>query len=310
MERRDFLFKGIGAGLVAGLAISTDMFAANFNKLPTASSSALKPYDLVAVMGGEPEVMFEKGIAALGGMKAFVKKGQTVVIKPNIGWDATPERGANTNPKLIGKIVEHCFRAGAKDVFVFDNTCDNWQKCYTNSGIEKAVKDAGGKMVTGKSDGMYKEVNIPKGVKLKKARVHELILNSDVFINVPVLKHHGGAMISVSMKNLMGIVADRGFWHKNDLQQCIADLPTWRKPDLNIVDAYRVMKTNGPRGVSVSDISIMKAQFISRDIVAVDTAAAKTFGLDPKTVGHIVKAQEHGLGSMSLEKLNINRIKI
>ncbi|HEY4787065.1 MAG TPA: DUF362 domain-containing protein [Bacteroidales bacterium] len=310
MKRRDFLYKGAGVGLITGLGLSTKTFGENFDKLASSSSSLAGSYDLVAVKGGEPEVMFDKGIASLGGMSAFVKKGQTVVIKPNIGWDATPEKAANTNPKLIARIIEHCFKAGAKEVFVFDKTCDNWQKCYTNSGIEKAVKDAGGKIVTGNSEGMYKPVEIPKGKKLKNAKVHELILNSDVFINVPVLKNHGGAVLSISMKNLMGIVWDRGFWHKNDLHQCIADLPTWRKPDLNIVDAYRVMKRNGPRGVSVEDVEEVKALLISKDIVAVDTAATKLFGLDPKTIGHITKAYEAGVGTMNLESLKINRLTV
>jgi uncharacterized protein (DUF362 family) len=308
MKRRDFLIKGAGAGVVAGIGLSTKVFGENFNNL--VSSTSAGPYDLVAVKGGEAEVMFERGIASLGGMSAFVKRGQTVVVKPNIGWDTVPERAATTNPKLIGKIVEHCLKAGAKDVFVFDKTCDNWQKCYSSSGIEKAVKDAGGKIVTGNSEDMYKPVSIPKGKRLKNAKVHELIVNSDVFINVPVLKSHGGATISIAMKNLMGIVWDRGFWHKNDLHQCIADLPTWRKPDLNIVDAYRVLKRNGPRGVSVEDVEVLKALLISKDIVAVDTAATKLFGLDPKTIGHIVKASEAGVGTMNLESLKINKITI
>lgn len=309
MKRRDFLLKSAGAGVVAGIGFSSKVFGENFNSL-VSSTTAGGAYDLVAVKGGEAEVMFEKGIASLGGMSAFVKKGQTVVVKPNIGWDAVPERAATTNPKLVAKIVEHCFKAGAKDVFVFDRTCDNWQKCYASSGIEKAVKDAGGKVVTGNSEGMFKPISIPKGKSLKSAKVHELILNCDVFINVPVLKSHGGATLTIAMKNLMGIVWDRGFWHKNDLHQCIADLPTWRKPDLNIVDAYRVMKRNGPRGVSVDDVELVKALLISKDIVAIDAAAAKLFGLDPKTIGHIAKGHEAGIGNMNLESLKINKLTV
>jgi uncharacterized protein (DUF362 family) len=309
MNRRDFLFKGLGAGVIAGVGLTSSFWTEESLNAATNTMGVSLP-DLVAIKGGEPEAMFEKGIAALGGMKTFVKKGQTVVIKPNIGWDAAPERAANTNPGLVAKIIEHCFKAGAKSVYVFDNTCDNPQKCYTNSGIEAAVTKAGGKMVAGNSESMYKEVEVPKGVKLKKAKVHELILNCDVFINVPVLKSHGGATLSMSMKNLMGIVWDRRFWHKNDLHQCIADLPTWRRPDLNIIDAYRVMMKNGPRGVSVDDVSTMKAQIISRDIVAADTAATKMFGLNPSEIGHIVKADAHGYGTMKLETLKINRITI
>ena len=96
-------------------------------------------YDLVAIMGGEPAAMFDIGIQALGGIGSFVSKGQKVLVKPNIGWDVIPEKGANTNPALVKRVVEHCFKAGAKEVYVFDNTCDNWIKCYENSGIQRAV---------------------------------------------------------------------------------------------------------------------------------------------------------------------------
>jgi uncharacterized protein (DUF362 family) len=308
MKRRDFILKSLGAGVAAGVGLSSNVFGEGSSFMGSNLKAA--PYDLVAILGGEPEAMFEKAIASLGGMQAFVKKNQTVVVKPNIGWDALPERAANTNPQLVAKIVTHCLKAGAKEVYVFDNTCDNWQKCYASSGIEKAVKDAGGKIVTGNSESMYKPIDIPKGVKLKNAKVHELILSSDVFINVPVLKSHGGSTLSISMKNLMGIVWDRGYWHRNNLHQCIADLTTWRVPDLNVVDAYRVMKRNGPRGVSVEDVVTMKSQIISRDIVAADAAAAKLFGIEPATVGHIKRAHELGVGTMNLDSLNINRLKM
>jgi len=273
-------------------------------------SNTDKPYDLVAVMGGEPIPMFDRAIAALGGMGKFVKKGQTVVVKPNIGWDTTPELGANTNPELIGHIVKQCLQAGAKDVFIFDNTCDNWSRCYTNSGIEDAVKNAGGKMVPGNTENYYKPITVPKGKKLTEAKVHELILNCDVFINVPVLKHHSSAKVTIAMKNLMGIVWDRRYWHRNDLHQCIADFATWRKPDLNIIDAYRVMTRNGPRGVSQADIVMKKSLIISTDMVAADAAASKIFGVEPVDIPHIMIAHEMGIGNMNLDELNIERIRV
>jgi uncharacterized protein (DUF362 family) len=252
--------------------------------------------------------MFEKAILSLGGMKAFVKKGQKVVVKPNIGWDVPPERAGNTNPKLVARIVKHCLDAGAGEVYVFDNTCDNWAKCYKSSGIEKAVKDSGGKIAPGNTEGYYHAVEVKQGKNLKNAKVHELILGTDVFINVPVLKHHSSAELSLSMKNLMGVVWDRGFWHRNDLNQCIADYATYRKPDLNIIDGYRVMMRNGPRGVSEADVVTMKQLLISTDMVAIDAAATKIFGSDPADIPYIRKANDLKVGRMDLKSLNINRI--
>jgi uncharacterized protein (DUF362 family) len=305
MKRREFFKKSIGAGLAAGAAMS---IGPGNNLL--AENLSMVDHDLVAVKGGEPGVMFDQAIQSLGGIEKYVKRGQSVVVKPNLGWDATPERAANTNPQLMARMVEHCLTAGARDVYVFDNTINEWTRCYKNSGIEKAVKDAGAKVLTGKSKGSYHEVAVEGGRKLKKVLVHQLILESDVFINVPVLKSHGGSVLSISMKNLMGVVWDRRWWHANDLHQCIADINHVVKPDLNVVDAYRVLKRNGPRGVSTADVVTMKSQIISEDIVAADAAAAKLFGKDPGQIGHIRKADEMGVGSMDLSGLNINRIMI
>jgi uncharacterized protein (DUF362 family) len=247
---------------------------------------------------------------ALGGIRSFVKKGQKVVVKPNIGWDVGPERAANTNPKLVAEIIRQCLDAGAKEVYVFDHTCDNWQRCYKNSGIEAAVKDAGGKIAPAHTESYYHEVSIPQGKSVSKAKEHELILNSDVFINVPVLKNHGGARLTIAMKNLMGNVWDRGTWHRNDLHQWIADYATYRKPTLNIVDAYAIMKQNGPRGVSEEDVVIMKSLLISTDMVAIDAAAAKLFGMNPADVRYIQIAADQKVGRMDLENLRIKRMTV
>jgi len=307
MKRRDFIFKGLGAGILAGSGVSLNGFSRLMGN-PNAPQDG--SFDLVAVKGTDPAAMFDEGINSLGGMAEFVKPGQTVVVKPNIGWDAVPERAANTNPELIGRIIKRCYEAGAKSVSVFDNTCDEWKKCYVNSGIEKEVKNAGGSIIPGNSESYYKNVQVPEGKSLTEAMVHELILESDVFINVPVLKSHSSAKLTIAMKNLMGVVWDRRYWHQNDLHQCIADYTTFRKPDLNIVDAYRVMKRNGPRGVSVEDVVLLNSLLISRDIVAADAAAAKLFGLEPDDIPHIVIADEMGIGTMDLASLNINRIKM
>ena len=149
MDRRDFL-KTVaitGAALTIQHSEAMEVLTQTINKANGANP------DLVAVMGGEPEAMFRRAISELGGMKQFVKPGQKVVVKPNIGWDKVPELAGNTNPKLVAEIVKQCFAAGAKEVTAFDHTCDDWQKCYKNSGIEAAAKAAGAKVVgTGRSD--------------------------------------------------------------------------------------------------------------------------------------------------------------
>ena len=275
----------------------------------------VKGYDLVAVLGGDPVTMFRKAIAEMGGMGKFVKKGQKVCVKPNIGWDRTPELAANTNPELVGEIVKQCLLAGAKEVVVFDHTCDEWRNCYRNSGIESAVNRAGGKIVPANEESYYKEVDLPNGVKMKSTKIHEAILDSDVWINVPVLKMHGGAKMSISLKNLMGIVWDRRYFHSHNLQQCIADCNTLsKKPVLNVVDAFRVIRSNGPQGRTEADVALTKGLFISPDSVAIDTAAIKFYNqiseMDLENVEHVGKAEALKIGTTKIESLNVKRIKV
>lgn len=313
MDRRNFL-RTIA---LTGAAITTikDADAMSILAQSFETTHAAPKYDLIAVMGGEPEAMFRKAIAEMGGMKTFISKGDKVCVKPNIGWDQPVEMAANTNPKLVAEIIKQCFDAGASEVTVFDHTCDDWRKSYSNSGIEEAAKKAGAKVVPAHQESYYKSVSIPKGKSLKSAKIHQAIVDSDKWINVPILKNHGGAQLTISMKNYMGIVWDRGFFHANDLQQCIADVCTYAKrPVLNVVDAYRLMKTSGPSGKSLSDVVLSKGLFLSQDIIAADTAAANFFNQARKMplekVTHISKGQELGVGTMDLESLNIKRLRI
>jgi len=306
MDRRNFLKNVLGGTVAAGSSLAFG----NYSRLFAAVAGQTTPYDLVAVKGGEPEHMFDKAMASLGGMQNFVPKGSKVVVKPNIGWDVPPDRGGNTHPKLVRRIIEQCLQAGAREVSVFDHTCDSWSRCYRNSGIERAVKDAGGKIAPGNNEGYYQAVAVPEGKRLVEAKVHELVLDADVFINVPVLKHHTSSMVTIGMKNLMGIVWDRWYWHRSDLHQCIADFVSYRKPTLTVVDAYNVMKQNGPRGVSVGDVVNMKSLIVSTDPVAADAAAAMIFGARPSDIRHIQLAADMGLGTINLKELMINRIKM
>lgn len=311
MDRRDFLraIALTGAAAVIKPGKIMDVMAQPV-KTPSGGTA-----DLVAVMGGEPVEMLRRALAELGGIQKFIKPGWKVVVKPNIGWDKAPELAGNTNPLLVGELVKQCLEAGAKEVVVFDHTCDDWRKTYPNSGIENAVKAAGGKMMPAHEESYYKTVSLPNGKIMKEMKVHEALVNSDAWINVPVLKHHGGANLSISMKNYMGIVWDRRFFHNNDLQQCIADSCTYAKrPVLNVVDAYRVVKTNGPKGRSEADVVNPKGLFVSSDIVAVDTAAARFFNqireMPLESVSHLANGQELKLGTMELDNVNVKRIRL
>jgi uncharacterized protein (DUF362 family) len=312
MDRRSF-FRNLaiaGAAFTLKMKGGMNVFAQTATDIQTE-----KPVDLVAVMGGEPDAMFKRAIDEMGGISKFVKRGHKVVVKPNIGWDKTPELAANTNPLLVKEIIRQCINAGAKEVVVFDNTCDDWKKCYANSGIEAAAKAAGAKVLPANEESYYSKISLPQAKKLSDMKLHKAILDCDVWINVPILKHHGGANMSIAMKNLMGIIWNRRLFHISNLQQCIADVCTLeKKPVLNVVDAYRVLKTNGPRGKSAEDVVLSKALFMSQDMVAVDTAAAKFFSqireMPLSDVQYLSYGQAQKIGTMDIDKLNVKRVKI
>jgi uncharacterized protein (DUF362 family) len=112
------------------------------------------------------------------------------------------------------------------------------------------------------------------------------------------------------MKNLMGCVWDRGFYHQTDLQQTIADFLTLRKPDLNIVDAYHPMVRNGPRGKSADDCVEMRTLLASADPVLIDAASAKLLGYTTDKVTHIRIGAEMKIGSMDLTAADVRRFKL
>jgi uncharacterized protein (DUF362 family) len=305
MDRREFLRKTAALGFGAGLLLLPKGLRSAANLAAQESSYP----DLVALKGGTPQGMFDRGMKMLGGMGRFVKNGQTVVIKPNMSWDLPPEYAANTSPDLVAAVVKHCRDAGARRVIIMDHSLDYWESATKNSGILPAATGAGAIYAPAEREGYYHKVSF-NGKRLKDAMVHEALLECDVFINVPVLKHHGGAGLTGSMKNLMGCVWNRQVYHASGLQTCIADFLYAKKPDLNIVDAYRVVTRNGPRGGSLADVAQLGSLIISPDIVAADTAAFMLVGRKQGEVEYVRLAAAAGFGQMDLSKLNIGRVTL
>jgi uncharacterized protein (DUF362 family) len=303
LDRREFIKRSAAIGFGAGLLFLP-------KGLRGSARAAVQDYpDLVALKGGMPDVMFERGIKEIGGMGRFVKKGQTVLVKPNMSWDVSPDNPANTSPALVAQIARHCRDAGAKRVVILDHSIEYWENSKKSSGIGEAAESVGAVYAPAEQEGYYQKVSID-GTTLKETSAHESLLECDVLISVPVLKHHGGAGVSISAKNLMGCVWNRMEYHSKGLQSCIADFLRVRKPDLNIIDAYRVITRNGPRGGSPSDVADMGSLIISPDVVAADTAASMMLGRKQGEIEHIRLAAEAGFGRMDLANLRIERIKI
>jgi uncharacterized protein (DUF362 family) len=304
VNRRLFLKNVAGCALAASLNLGFSSF--NAQRL-----LAQEYPDLVAAKGTSLTAMFDQSLLALGGLGQFVQKGKTVLVKPNMAWAVGPEASANTNPALVAHIVKNLLNVGAKKVYVFDNPCDNWKDAYQISGVEKAAKEAGATVAPANSEGYYQKVDILGSTSLIDAQFHELYLEADVIVNVPVLKHHGGARMTASMKNLMGAIWDRRPLHAKGLDETIPELLLSKKPTLHVVEAARVMLTGGPRGHGDSKYLASQMLIVSRDPVATDVACAKILETNGIRAPKYIEIGERlGLGVAELSKLKVQRLVV
>jgi uncharacterized protein (DUF362 family) len=284
--------------------VSSQQSEAPANNQPGKSQYA----DLIVARKGMPEELTRHALAALGGMERFVHQGAKVIVKPNICVAYhTYEYAATTNPWVVGAIVKMCYEAGASKVQVMDYPFGGTpEEAYARSGIAEQVSAAGGEMVT-MSRLKFISTDIPAGQDLREARIYKDALETDVLINVPIAKHHSLARLTLGMKNLMGLIRDRGVIHKN-LGQRLADLTSVLRPDLTVIDSVRMLMANGPTGGDLGDVKEMNTVIASADIVAADSYAAKMFGLEPEELSYIRASGPMGLGQSDLKNLRIEEI--
>jgi uncharacterized protein (DUF362 family) len=252
--------------------------------------------------GGDPAAATAKAVEGLGGLSLFVARGDVVLIKPNMSWDRTPEQAANTNPVVVGTLVRLAYDQGAKKVKVFDNTCNDSRRCYTRSGIADAARDAGAE-VSFVEEQHFRRAELG-GENLTEWPVHREALDVDKIINVPVAKHHSLTRLTLSMKNLMGLIGGS----RNQLHQRIdtnlVDLAAYFRPQLTVLDATRVLTRNGPQGGPLGDVRKMDTVVASADQVAVDAYGATLFGMKGDDLGYVREASERGLGEKNLSKVS------
>lgn len=260
---------------------------------------------MVIVEGMDPETVMEKGFSAMGGIGQFVRSGNIVVIKPNFSSTRGPDAGVTTNPILVGALVRQCLQAGAKEVRVVDHTFYSGEACLDASGIRPAVTGAGGRAYTINSHNDYSTVNI-NGEILKQAEYAKTVLEADVFINIPILKQCDATEISAGLKNLMGVVWDRGIFHKTDLNQCIAEFAAFKNPTLTILDAIKGITANGPSGPG--PITEWKQLVFGTDMVAVDAYGASLLGFKPADVKHLAIAAKLGAGNPDWQSFEVVRV--
>jgi uncharacterized protein (DUF362 family) len=274
---------------------------------------AAAPAPILGVAEGKDyRLLVEKAVEIVGGIGKFVKTGDTVVIKPNMGWDRRPEQGANTHPLVVRGLAELALDAGAAKVQVFDYTCNEKRRCYTSSGIIAELEKVGDRRIHWEHIDQRKfvPVDIDRGKSLKRWEIYKDALAADCYINVPVAKHHGLSRLSLGLKNSMGIIGgNRGKLHHN-LGQDLADLATVVQPKLTVIDATRILLRNGPQGGRVEDVKITDTVIVSEDPVAADAYATTLFAMAPQEIASTVAAYNMGLGEMDIDKMEIKTVQV
>lgn len=311
LNRRQFMRLAMLAGLGAALTSCGAQDVPTPEELaPTNPAPATEHAYLAVARGAEPRAITRAALAAVGGIQRFVKSGADVIVKPNICVDyRSYEYGATTNPEVVAALVELCLGARAKRVRVMDMPFGGSpESAYARSGIEDAVKAAGGKMEV-MNRAKFRKAEIAEGRDLSSWEVYQDILSADVVIDVPVAKHHNLTRLSLAGKNLLGVILRPGQMHAN-LGQRTADLVSLVRPTLTVVDAVRTLMAHGPTGGNLSDVRLTNTVIASHDIVAADAYAATLFELTGTDVPYVKAAADMGLGTLDLESIKIEEIAV
>lgn len=291
MDRRTFL-KSTGAATLLAPLLAHELLAAPSGPMVAVAEG----HDYAAIT--------RKAINAVGGIKQYVKAGDVVVVKPNMGWDRSTEFAANSHPLVVRAVVEECLAAGAKKVKVFDHTCNDPRRCYVNSGIQKALQGIRGVECKQIEPERFKMTTL-NGQFLKEWELYDEALSANVFINLPVAKHHGLSKLTLGLKNIMGVMGgNRGFTHRN-LAVALADVNSHLKSHLTVIDATRILTAHGPQGGNLADVRVLNKVIASADIVAADAYATTLFGLKPADIAVTVAAHKRGLGEMNLDRIRV-----
>jgi len=319
-NRRDALTKLLRLGGLGAAAAGVGAWFSARSRRPEPSQGATSSYKirqglppdpnlpaLVVAQGDDPRLMVRRSIDELGGIRRFVAPGDVVLIKPNIGWDRTPEQAANTNPQVVAEVVRLCRAAGARRVIVTDVSCNDPRRCFPRSGIPAAAL-AEGAEVPLPEDRLLRKTNL--GASLGSWLALEPVLSADKVINIPIAKHHSLTGVTLGMKNWLGIVSGPRNRLHQDIHHSVVDLAEVARPVLTIIDAYRILIRNGPTGGSLADVELKKTLIASTDAVAADAWAAKTYwNLDANTLLYLRIAQERGLGRMDFEKVRTTVVR-
>jgi uncharacterized protein (DUF362 family) len=285
-----------------------------------ASSLFTADGDIAIVSGTDYFQNTIKAVDAIGGMAKFVTQGSKVGVLINSDFE---HPGTFVNPDISIASIKMIFDAGASEVTMLQVVKEDYWK---RSSLYNPYKDLLARLKQVDKNTFPAEFNEEdfvkmeyiKGAKaLKYSEVVRKWIECDVFVNIPIAKHHATTILTGALKNIMGIStrkANVGFHLdsgvKNDpnyLAQCIVDQHLIRKSDLCITDATEFIINKGPSGPG--DIIKLNKVLAGTDIVAIDSICTEYLGYEPAEILTNIKAQDAGLGTMDFSKLKIIEIE-
>lgn len=297
-----------GAALVAklrfdagGFALSNPAGERQVRDFQVRAQGGAAPVMAIAKSSQDAELLTRRAVEALGGMKRFVSRGDIVAIKPNIGWDRMPVHAANTNPLVVAELVKLAFDAGAKQVVVTDASCNEPNRCFQRSGIWRAAYALGATVII-PAEHRFRDLRM-RGDVLDQWPIFTPLVNADKVINVPIAKHHNLSKYTGAMKNWYGLLGGRRNRLHQNIDVSIADLATFMRPTLTVLDATRVLLRNGPQGGNIDDARDMFQVIASLDQVAVDAYGATLIGEKPENVRYLKLGDERKIGNMNWEQV-------
>ena len=276
--------------------------------LPSFAVAGIKQQ--MAIANGADRVQsLNLALKALGGMEAFIKQGDRVLLKVNAAFASPPFLCATTHPELVAEVARLCFKAGAASVIVTDNPINDPESCFALSGIGAAVHSAGARLVLPR-EAFFQPTTVSGGTLIRNWPVlYTPFEGVNKLIGVAPVKDHHRSGASMSMKNWYGLIGGRrNIFHQN-INDFIKELGLMVRPTMVILDGTMTMMTNGPTGGSLSDLKATNTMIVSTDQVAADAFGATLLGKTALDLPYLQKAEAEGVGTVDYESLHPIRVQ-
>ena len=258
------------------------------------------------VKGKNIPKMVEEAVNKLGGIESIVPKGSKVMLKPNLLM-ATKNPGPITNPRVTEAVVNLVKKTQPKEIIIAESSMVGLDtaKAFEVSGTKAVAERTGAKWFDLKKDKIV-EVQVPKGKVIKTIKLPKSYLDSDIFINLPVMKTHVQTGVTLGLKNMKGLLPDeeKKRVHLENLDQAIADYSTVMKSDLTIMDGTTAVEGYGPESPPGKPVQ-MDLIIAGKNNLAVDIIATAVMGIDYRAIKHIRGAIMLGLGPKKTEDIEV-----